>query len=387
MSNQYLKNQLLFPLEPHPRACLALLSTFLVLMAACSGEKAKPPPPAVPVVVAAVEKKTMPVQLKAIGNVEAYATVSIKARVGGELVKVNFKEGQDVNKGDLLFVIDPRPLEAALKQAEANLARDRALANKAQTDAVRYSELIKRQFVSQQEYDQAKATAESLGATVKADEVAVDNARLQLSYCFIPAPISARTGNLKADQGNLIKADADTAMVVLNQVQPIYVSFAIPERFLPDIKKYMALEKVKVDAIIPNDPKNPEEGVLTFVNNTVDIATGTVLLKATYANPQRRLWPGLFVNVVVNLTTEPGALVVPSQAIQTGQEGQFVFVVKPDLTAETRPVVVERNFNGESVLKDGLQPGEKVVTDGQLRLFPGARVEIKNQEVGTAHAS
>jgi multidrug efflux system membrane fusion protein len=356
-------------------------------MAACSGEKAKPPPPGVPVAVAPVEQKNVPVQLRAIGNVEAYSTVGIKARVGGGLVQVNFKEGQDVKEGDLLFVIDPRPYQTALKQAEANLARDRALANKAQTDAVRYAELIRKQFVSQQEYDQAKATAESLGATVKADEVAVENARLNLSYCYIRAPITGRTGSLLANMGNMIKADADTPMVVINQIQPIYVTFSIPEQFLPDIKKYLAIEKVKVDAIIPNHPKIAEPGVLTFVNNTVDIATGTVQLKATYDNSQRPLWPGLFVNVVVNLTTEPNALVIPSQAVQSGQEGQFVFVVKPDLTVEPRPVVVERNFNGESVLKSGVQPGEQVVTDGQVRLFPGAKVEIKNPVGSAAKAS
>jgi membrane fusion protein, multidrug efflux system len=349
----------------------------LVFLPACSGEKKKPPPSAVPVAVAPVQQKDVPVQLKTIANVEPYATVAIKARIGGEIKEVRFQEGQDVKKGELIFVIDPRPLEAALRQAQANLDRDRALANKAETDARRYSELIKKQFISQAEYDQAKATAESLGATVKADEVAVQNATLQLSYCFINAPISGRTGNLKADQGNLIKADADTSMVVINQIQPIYVSFSVPQQNLPEIKKYLALGQVKVQALISKEEDRPEEGVLTFVNNTVDVATGTILLKATFDNRDKRLWPGLFVNVVVNLAVEPGAILVPSQAIQSGQEGQFVWVVKPDLTVETRPVETERSMNGDVVVRKGLQVGERVVTDGQIRLVKGAKVEIK----------
>jgi membrane fusion protein, multidrug efflux system len=345
---------------------------------ACSDQKKKPPPPPVPVVVGTVTEKTVPVELKAIGNVEAYATVAIKARVGGQLVKVNFQEGQDVEKGQLLFVIDPRPLEAALKQAEANLARDQALANKAQADARRYAELIRKQFVSQQEYDQAKATAESLAATVKADEVAVANAKLMVSYCYINAPISGRTGNLIADQGNQIKADADTAMVVINQIQPIYVSFAIPQQNLAEVRKYMAGGSIPVEAAITGPESTPEAGVLSFINNTVDMATGTIKCKATFANPHKRLWPGLFVNVVVKLSSQPNTVLAPSQAIQTSQEGQIVFVVKPDLTVEVRPVEVERTVNGDVIIKQGLKPGERVVTDGQLRLTPGARVAIKS---------
>jgi multidrug efflux system membrane fusion protein len=349
----------------------------ILLLPGCSGDKKPPPKPPVPVVVAPVVQKDVPVQLKTIGNVEAYATVAIKARVGGELKEVKFREGQDVTKGQLLFVIDPRPLETLLKQAEANLAKDRALAHKAENDARRYAELIKKDFVSREQYDQAKATHESLAAIVKADEVAVQNARLQLGYCFIAAPLTGRTGNLKADQGNLIKADADTPMVVINQIQPIYVSFSLPQQYLPEITRYLAQGKVGVKAIITGEERQPEEGVLTFVNNTVDTATGTFLLKATFENRDKRLWPGLFVNVVIHLTTQPQALVVPSQALQTGQQGQFVFVVKDDRTVETRPVEVDRIFDGEAVVKKGLQPGEQVVTDGQLRLAPGAKVEIK----------
>jgi multidrug efflux system membrane fusion protein len=356
---------------------LAVFLMVSLLIISCSDQKQKPPAPPVPVLVATVVEKTVPVELKVIGNVEAYSTVSIKARVGGQLVQVNFQEGQDVEKGQLLFVIDPRPLEAALKQAEANLARDKALANKAQADARRYAELIRKQFVSQQEYDQAKATAESLAATVKADQVAVENARLMLSYCYIHAPISGRTGNLIAHMGNQIKADADTAMLVINQIQPIYVSFAIPQQSLPEIRRYMAEEKIPVEAIIGGPEDNPEVGALTFVNNTVDLATGTIQCKATFANSHKRLWPGLFVNVVVRLSTQPGAILVPSQAIQTSQEGEIVFVVKPDLTVEVRPVAVGRAIDGDVIVTKGLKPGERVVTDGQLRLVPGAKVQIK----------
>jgi multidrug efflux system membrane fusion protein len=359
---------------------LAWLLTAPVFLLACSGGKEPLKPPAVPVVVAAAVQKTVPVQVRTIGTVEAYATVSIKARVGGELQKVNFKEGQDVAKGNLLFVIDPRTWEAALKEAQAKLARDKALANKAKADARRYAELVQKEFVSREQYEQAEATAQSLQATVEADEKAVESARLQVSYCYIHAPLTGRTGNLLADQGNLIKADADKAMVVINQVQPIYVSFSVPEQYLPDIKKYMAAGPVKVAAIINNDEQNPAAGILTFINNTVDTATGTILLKATFDNQDKRLWPGQFVNTVMTLTTEPDVVVVPSQAIQTGQQGQFVFVVKPDLTAETRPVVVGRSLAGEVVVKQGVQAGEIVVTDGQLRLVPGAKVEVKKPE-------
>jgi membrane fusion protein, multidrug efflux system len=357
-------------------ALVALLLAGLTFTS-CSEQKKPRSRPPVPVLAATVVKETVPVELKAIGSVEAYSTVNIKSRVGGQLVKVNFKEGQDVDQGQLLFVIDPRPYEATLRQAEANLAKDKALANKAQADARRYAALIKKQFVSQQEYDQAKATAESLSATVQADQVAVQNAKLMLSYCYIHAPISGRTGNLLAHMGNMIKADADTAMLVINQIQPIYVSFAIPQQNLPEIRRYMAKEKIPVEALIAGGENNPEMGELTFVNNTVDTSTGTFQCKATYANPQKRLWPGLFVNVVVQLAKQPNAILVPSQAVQTRQEGEFVFVIKPDHTVEVRPVETGRTIDNDVIITKGLKPGEQVVTDGQLRLVPGAKVQIK----------
>ena len=360
-----------------PLAWLALLLSVSLFTAACSGEKKPPPPPPVPVLVGTVTEKTVPVELKVIGNVEAYSTVSIKSRLAGQLVQVNFKEGQDVKQGELLFVIDPRPYEAALKQVEANLERDKALANKAKADAGRYAELIRKQFVSQQDYEQAKATAESLGATVHADEVAVQNARLNLSYCYIKAPITGRTGSLIAHQGNMIKDNADTAMLVINQIQPIYVSFALPEQNLAAVRQYMATEKVPVSAVIAGQENNPEMGVLSFIDNTVDKATGTILCKATFTNESKRLWPGLFINVVVQLSSQPHAVLVPSRAIQSSQEGDIVFVIKPDLTVEIRPVEVGRPIDGDVIITKGLKPGERVVTDGQLRLVPGAKVEIK----------
>jgi multidrug efflux system membrane fusion protein len=356
----------------------ALMVLCMLLAPACSGEKQVPPPATVPVMVAEVKTQTVPVEIRNIGNVEPYSTVGIKSRIAGQLVKVNFKEGQDVKQGDLLFVIDPRPYEAALKQVEANLEKDKALAGKAQSDLKRYAELVQKQFVSRQDYDQAKATADSLAAGVNADQVAVQNAKLNLNYCYIKAPITGRTGSVLANQGNMIKENADTVMLVINQIQPIYVTFAVPEKHLPILKKFMAEEKIKVDAVIPTDPEHPEEGVLTFINNTVDPATATIQCKATYDNTNKRLWPGLFVNVVVKLTEEPNAILVPSQAIQSGQEGQFVWVVKPDLTVETRPVETERSMNGDVVVKQGVQAGERVVTDGQIRLVKGAKVEIKS---------
>jgi len=360
-------------------------SPFLVLvfLFACSGGKTEPPKkPAVPVTVAAVVQKTVPVLMRAIGNVEAYSTVGIKSQIGGVLMRVHFREGQDVNKGALLFTIDPRPYEAALKQAEANLAKDTAQVENAREEARRYAELVKKGYVAQEQYDQVRTNAAALEATVNADKAAVENAQLQLKYCFIYSPLTGRTGSLISYEGNLIKATADTSMVVINQIQPIYVTFSVPEQSLAEIKKYMAAANVKVEAVIGKDDSHPVAGVLTFVDNAVDMTTGTIKLKATFANQDKRLWPGLFVSVVVALTAQPDAIVVPSQAIQTGQSGQYVFVIKQDLTAESRPVVVSRTLDGETVVEKGLTSGEKVVTDGQLRLVPGDKVEIKSGNGG-----
>ncbi len=362
---------------------LFLLIWALTFLPACSQGKPEAPPaaPPVPVTAAHVVQKTVPLEVKTIGNVEAYAAVSVKARVGGELKQVHFKEGQEVKTGDLLLTIDPRPYEAALKEYQAKLARDQALSKKARDDARRYAQLIKSDLISREQHDQVMANAQALGATVQADEAAVEHARLQVGYCFIHSPISGRTGSLLIHQGNLIKAeDEDNPIVIIHQIQPIYVSFAVPEKYFPEIKAAMAKETLPVKAAVTGDESHPVQGSLTFVDNRVDPATGTIRLKATFENADKRLWPGQFVEVSLGLGSQPDALVVPAQAVQTGQGEQFVFVVKTDQTVEYRAVGVERLMDGEAVINKGLTAGEQVVTDGQLRLVPGARVVIKGLE-------
>jgi multidrug efflux system membrane fusion protein len=361
-----------------PWRILGLLLLTL-LASACSNGKAKNSVLPPPVIVGLATKKTVPVELRAIGNVQAFSTVMVKSKVGGELVRVHFIEGQDVKKGDLLFTIDPRPYEAALKETEANLQRDLARARNATEDARRYESLIQRKVVSTQQYEKIRSDADALEATVVADRAAVENAKIQLDYCSIHSPIDGRTGSLSVKQGNIIKAD-DITLVVINQIIPIDVSFSIPEQFLPEIRKHSASKKLQVEASFPQSDERPEKGTVSFVDNTVDTSTGTIRLKGTFANRERKLWPGQFVNVVLTLTEEPNVIVVPSQAIQTGQEGQYVFVVKPDLTVESRQVVAGRTINGETVVQKGLQSDERVVTDGQVRLYPGAKVEVKTPE-------
>ena len=359
------------------------LLVLVVFSSACSEKSGKPAPAPIPVVVRTVIQKAVPVQIRAIGNVQACSTVTVKAKVGGELVRVHFTEGQDVKKGDLLFTIDPRPYEAALKQAEANLQRDTAQAKHAREDALRYESLIQKGVVPQQQYDKFRTDADALEATVIADRAAVENAKIQLGYCSICSPIDGRTGSLIVHQGNHIKAE-DINLVVINQIIPIDVTFSVPEQFLLEIKKFMASGKLQVEALVPMNDERPERGFITFIDNAVDTNTGTIRLKGTFPNHDKKLWPGQFVNVVLTLTTEPNAIVVPSQAIQTGQEGQYVFVVKQDLTVESRPVVTGRTVDTETVVQKGLNRDEKVVTDGQLLLYPGARVEIKASNSATS---
>ena len=354
-----------------------------LLFFGCSSEKEKqkPKPPA-PVSVAKAEQKTVPVQVRVIGNVEAYSTVSIKAQINGILETVHFREGQDVKKGQLLFTIDRRPFVAALKQARAALARDAAQERYAREQARRYGELIKDGIVTQDQYEQYRANADALAESMHADRAAVDNAAVQLGYCSIRSPIDGRTGNLMVQKGNLVKANDVPVLVTINQVNPIYVTFSVPEKELAGIKKYIAAGNMKVEAYIPNDTGPAEEGTLSFLDNIVDTATGTIKIKGTFANRDRRLWPGQFVNVALTLTSIPNAVVVPTQAIQTGQSGQFVFVVKPDRSVESRPVVTGEVLDGETVVSKGLNPGETVVTDGQLQLVPGSRVQIKTETAG-----
>jgi len=360
---------------------LLLLAVF---SSGCSNEKSSKPVSApIPVTVGTVSKKTVPVELRVVGNVQAFSTVTIKSKVGGELIRAHFTEGQDVKRGDPLFTIDPRPYEAVLKQAEANLQRDLAQAKHAQEDARRYEFLIQKGVVARQQYDKFRAEADALEATVLADRAAVENAKIQLGYCSIHSPIDGRTGSLMVKQGNIIKAD-DINLIVIHQIVPIDVAFSIPEQYLQEIKKYMALGKIQVDALVPSNNEHPERGTVTFVDNAVDTSTGTIRLKGNFANRERKLWPGQFVNVVLTLAREPNTIVLPSQAIQTGQQGQYVFVVKQDLTVESRPVVVGRSVNSETVVQKGLLADEKVVMDGQLRLYPGARVEIKASDSANA---
>lgn len=354
------------------------LSIAALLLPACSREKSaqtmKKGP--VPVTVAAAVQKAVPIQEHAIGNVEAYSTIAIKSQISGELLKAHFREGQEVSKGELLFTIDPRSFELLLKQAEANLARDTAQFETARQEAKRYEDLVSKGYVSQSQFDQMSANAFALKAIVDLDRAAVENARLQLSYCFIHAPITGRTGSLMVNQGNLIKAN-DTQLVVLNQLEPIYVSFSVPEKQLPDIKKYQSAGTIKIEAQISKDALNPEKGTLSFIDNAIDNSTGSIKLKGIFNNKTKKLWPGQFVNVVMTLAMQPDAIVVPLQAVQTGQTGQYIFVVKEDNTVESRPITVAMNMNQEAVIAKGLKSGEKVVTDGQLRLVPGTTVEIK----------
>lgn len=331
----------------------------------------------VPVTVATAVQKNVPVQIGAVGNVEPYSTVSIKSQVTGVIMQAHFKEGQDVKKGQLLFTIDPRPLEAALKQAEANLARDSAQLNNSREQAKRYAELVEKQYVSREQYDQIRTNADAAAAVVEADKAAVENAKVQLSYCYIYSPVNGRVGTLLVNEGNLVRVNDGTPLVVINQILPIYVTFSVPEQYLADIKKRMAEGKLIVSARFPSDEGRLEEGALAFVDNTVDRTTGTIKLKAEFKNSELHLWPGQFINVALTLSTQAGAVVIPSDAIQVGPDGQQVFVVKNDKRIEIRPVTVGQSQGNESVIAKGLAAGEMVVREGQFLLGPGSRVDIK----------
>jgi multidrug efflux system membrane fusion protein len=335
--------------------------------------------PAVPVSVATALQKDVPIDVRVIGAVEPYSTVTIKSRVAGQIVKVGFQRGQDVKKGDLLFEIDRRPFEAALAAAKANLARDIATAKNARQEAEFQEGIFKRGAGAQREFDRALASAEAAEAQVEADKAAVRNAQVQLDYCTITSPLDGRTGDLMVHEGSVVKND-DTELVTINQVAPIYVSFSVAERYLPQIRQYMAAinKPLIVDVTFPQANVAAEQGALTFVDNQVDRTTGMIQLKGTFDNDNRVLWPGQFVNVALVLTTLPDAVVVPSQAVQTGQQGQFVFVVKSDDTVESRPVTTGPIWNDLTVIEKGVAASDAVVTDGQLRLSPGAKITVKN---------
>ena len=367
------------------RVTLALAVLLGALTLGCNSRATVPKAagaPTVPVTVAQVVQKTIPVEVHAIGNVEAYSTVSVKAQVEGTIEKAYFKEGQDVKQDDLLFTIDARPFKATLQQAEANLARDQAQLGNAAAQAERYAKLYKDGIVSKDQYDTFRTNADALAASVRADQAAIEKARIDLDYCTIRSPMEGRTGSLLFHPGNVVKSN-DTILVVINQISPIYVSFSVPEQSLAEIRRHIASGGLPVSATVPEDTQRPSEGTLTFVDNSVDTTTGTIRLKGTFPNRDRRLWPGQFVNAALRLSTQANAVVVPSQAIQTGQNGFFAYVVKSDMSAELRPIVPGNQVGGETVVEKGLRPGDTVVTDGQLMLFPGAKVEVKKVPAGT----
>ena len=389
----------------------------------------------VPVTIDTAVSKTVPVQIRAVGNVQPYASVTLKSQLDAEVAQIHFSEGQAVKKGDPLFTLDQRPWEAALrqaeanlgrdaaqlqqaeaavaqtmaaeKQAEANLARDTAQLENALTQARRYKGLSDEGAISKELYDSVRTTATALEATIeadkaaianthasiraaqatventkaviKADQATVENARVQLGYTIIRAPMDARTGNLLVRVGSAVKARDDTAqMLVLNQIQPIYVSFSVPEQYLQDVKKFLAAGTLRVQASPRGQDDSPTSGELSFVNNTVDPGTGMIQLKATFPNRDSALWPGQFVNVMLMLTVQLDRVVIPSQAIQTDQQGQYVYVMRSDSTVESRPVTVGLRLGGETVIEKGVSPGDKVVTDGHLRLVSGTRVQVKS---------
>jgi membrane fusion protein, multidrug efflux system len=381
-----------------------------LLLAGCQQQKvvqSTSGPPPVPVSIANVTEEAMPFELRVVGNVEASATVQVKSQVAGALESVHFTEGQNVSKGALLFQIDPRPFREALrqaeaavardraqlKQAEATLARDTAQAKNADADANRYGELAKAGVISKAQHDQyrtsadvsregvraAQAAIESARAALESDLAAVERAKLELGYTQVHAPISARAGNLLVHPGNLVKAN-DVPLVVLNQVSPIFVTFSIPEQHLQAVRQRSARQKLAV-VVTPHDaPDHQVTGYLSVVDNTVDTTTGGIKLKATFDNRDGLLWPGQFVNVVLTLDTQQGATVVPTEAVQNGQKGMFVYAVKADQSVEPRPVEVGRIQGSKTVIQSGVTPGETVVTDGHLRLFPGAKIKPVDPE-------
>lgn len=349
-------------------------------LASCSDNKGKTQRPPAVVAVGQAIQKSVPYELRAVGTIEAYSNVSIKAQVTGRLEKVHFKEGQFVKKGALLFTVDPRQQQASVRQAEAALARDIAQFENAREDERRYAELLKKGYISRQQFDTSRTNTLALNAVAAASRANLEAAKTQLSYYFIHSPITGRAGAVLMDEGNMIKAtDDNKALTTINQIEPIFVAFAIPEQNLAEIRKYMTQQPLAVRVFANKTDAEPiEVGVLSFVDNAVDTATGTIKLKATFKNSGHKLWPGQFVTAVLKLYVEENAVVVPAEAIQTGQAGQYVFVVKEDLTAENRPVSVSRTYGNESVIKQGVQPGDRIVIDGHLRVVPGGKVQIKD---------
>src|SRR5579863_3807334 len=380
--------------------CLALI--------ACNGARpsAKGPgrggfPPS-PVTAAKADRRDIPVQLREIGSVDPVAVIAVKAQIGGELTKVFFKEGEDIRKGQQLFEIDPRPWQQAIdqaqaaiekddaliSQAQANLARDRVQTANAKEQADRYEALAKDGLISKDQNSTYQTTFNSQSETLRADEAAINSAKaslnvdkaaletakLNLSYCSISSPIDGRAGSLLVQAGNLVKANDTGALVNINQLQPVYVTFSVPEQLLGEIRAYSKDNPLAVTAIA--SPESKTAGQMSFIDNLVDNTTGTIKLKAVFPNADRSLWPGQFVNVVMTLRTLHGVTVIPSEALQSGQQGQFVFVLKPDQTVEARIVKPGQTVENQIVVENGIAPGETVITDGQMRLIPGARVRV-----------
>jgi membrane fusion protein, multidrug efflux system len=329
----------------------------------------------VPVAVAKATQKNIPVNLTAIGSASAYSTVSVESQVDAALEQVHIKEGQFVKKGDLLFTLDARPFQASLAQAQANLAKDQAQAQLDQVQAQRYEALYKAGVGTKEQYDQMRSSLQAQQAAVHADEAAVESAQLQVSYCSIYAPVSGRTGALQVYPGNIVKAETTPAMIVINQVNPIFMSFSVPQQYLGDVQKFMARGPLRVEAT-PYGETKAEIGYLSFVDNSVDNTTGTIALKATFQNGDYQLWPGQYSNVLLRLAEDENATVVPTQAVQTGQDGDYIYVVKTNMTVEKRNIKVGRTAGADTVILNGIQPGETVVTDGQLRLIPGMKVRF-----------
>jgi multidrug efflux system membrane fusion protein len=362
-----------------------------LVSAACSGQaqQAQAAPPSgrggaanapVPVTTAQAVQKSVPLTIEGIGTVIAASTVAVHAQITGVLTSVHFIEGDEVQQGQVIVTLDKRPFEAALNQAQATANRDLAQAANAKAQAVRYQDLLKRGIATHEQVDQIVSNAAALDATVQADRAAVESMTVQLDYATITAPLTGKTGLLQVHPGNLVRAGDTMPIVTINKITPVYVTFAIPEAGLPQLKRYMAQGRLPVTASPPDPTVAPSSGTITFVDNAVDTTTGTIKVKGTFPNTDRRLWPGQFVNVRVTLSSEPNAIVVPSLAVQTGQQGTYVFIVKPDQTVDLRPVTVERVSGDQSVIKSGVNAGDIVVTDGQLRLVPGSRVSIKNAE-------
>jgi len=340
--------------------------------------------PAAPVVVASVEQRDIPVQIRAIGNVEAYQTVQIRSQVNGQIQKIFFHEGDDVHKDQLLFQLDKRPFQADLDKAIGQMKHDQAQAENSRLQAERYSGLEKEGVASHEQADQIRAQAKADASAVEADKAAVEAARVQLVYTDIMAPIDARAGALLINLGNLVKANDTPYLVQLNQVTPIYVTFFVPEVHLDEVRRYFAFgQRLKVLAYPKGQTANPAVGRLTFIDNGVDTTTGTFKLKGTFENKDRRLWPGEFVDVALELSTQKGAIVVPTKAIQTGQRGDYVYVVRSDNTAESRVVKTAGAYENLMLVSEGLKAGERVIVSGQLRVAPNAKVNVQSTLPGT----